>query len=43
MNNLDFEDANGDGTADDKSVWAEGAVDAGVTDAVAEGWPPIIE
>ena len=41
MNNLDFEDANGDGTADDKSIWAEGATAAGVPDAVAEGWKPI--
>ena len=40
-NNLDFEDANGDGTADDKSIWAEGASGAGVPDAVAEGWAPI--
>ena len=38
MSNLDFEDANGDGTADDKSIWAEGASGAGVPDAVAEGW-----
>ena len=30
-NNLDFEDANGDGTADDKSIWAEGASGAGVS------------
>ena len=41
MNNLDFEDANGDGTADDKSIWAEGATAAGVSGAVAEGWAPI--
>ena len=41
MNNLDFEDANGDGTADDKSIWAEGASGAGVSGAVAEGWEPI--
>ena len=41
MNNLDFEDANGDGTADDKSIWAEGASGAGVSGAVAEGWAPI--
>ena len=41
MNNLDFEDANGNGTADDKSIWAEGATAAGVPDAVAEGWKPI--
>ena len=40
-NNLDFEDADGDGTADDKSIWAEGASGAGVPDAVAEGWVPI--
>ena len=41
MNNLDFEDADGDGTADDKSIWAEGASGAGVSGAVAEGWAPI--
>ena len=41
MSNLDFEDANGDGTADDKSIWAEGASGAGVSGAVAEGWAPI--
>ena len=41
MNNLDFEDANGDGTADDKSIWAEGASAAGVSGAVAEGWAPM--
>ena len=41
MNSLDFEDANGDGTADDKSIWAEGASGAGVSGAVAEGWAPI--
>ena len=41
MSNLDFEDANGDGAADDKSIWAEGATAAGVSDAVAEGWAPI--
>ena len=41
MNNLDFEDANGNGTADDKSIWAEGATAAGVPDAVAEGWAPL--
>ena len=41
MNNLDFEDANGDGAADDKSIWAEGATAAGVSGAVAEGWAPI--
>ena len=41
MNNLDFEDANGDDTADDKSIWAEGASGAGVSGAVAEGWAPI--
>ena len=41
MNNLDFEDANGDGTAGDKSIWAEGASTAGVSGAVAEGWAPI--
>ena len=40
-NNLDFEDADGDGTADDKSIWAEGASGAGVPDAVAEGWAPL--
>ena len=39
--NLDFEDADGDGTADDKSIWAEGASGAGVSGAVAEGWAPI--
>ena len=38
MESLDFEDADGDGTADDKSIWAEGSTVAG---AVAEGWPPI--
>ena len=41
MNNLDFEDADGDGTADDKSIWAEGATVAGVSGAVAEGWATI--
>ena len=41
MNNLDFEDANGDGTADDKSIWAEGASAAGISGAVAEGWATI--
>ena len=41
MNDLDFEDANGNGTADDKSIWAEGASGAGVSGAVAEGWAPI--
>ena len=41
MNNLDFEDANGDGTADDKSIWAEGATAAGVSGVVAEGWAPL--
>ena len=41
MNNLDFEDADGNGTADDKSIWAEGATAAGVSGAVAEGWAPI--
>ena len=41
MNNLDFEDADGDGTADDKSIWAEGASTAGVSGAVAEGWEPL--
>ena len=40
-NNLDFEDADGDGTADDKSIWAEGATAAGVPDAVAGGWAPL--
>ena len=40
-NNLDFEDADGDGTADDKSIWAEGASGAGVSGAVAEGWAAI--
>ena len=40
-NNLDFEDADGNGTADDKSIWAEGASTAGVSGAVAEGWAPI--
>ena len=40
-NNLDFEDADGNGTADDKSIWAEGASGAGVSGAVAEGWEPI--
>ena len=40
-NNLDFEDADGDGTADDKSIWAEGAGAAGVSGAVAEGWAPL--
>ena len=40
-NNLDFEDADGDGTADDKSIWAEGASAAGVSGAVAEGWAPL--
>ena len=40
-NDLDFEDADGDGTADDKSIWAEGAGAAGVPDAVAEGWAAI--
>ena len=42
MNNLDFEDADGDGTADDLSIWAEGASAAGVSGAVAEGWVLII-
>ena len=37
-NNLDFEDADGDDTADDKSIWAEGASAAGISGAVAEGW-----
>ena len=41
MNSLDFEDADGNGTADDKSIWAEGADAAGVSGAVAEGWSPI--
>ena len=41
MNSLDFEDADGDGTADDKSIWAEGATAAGVPDAVAGGWAPL--
>ena len=41
MSNLDFEDANGDGTADDKSIWAEGASGAAVSGAVAEGWATI--
>ena len=41
MNDLDFEDANGNGTADDKSIWAEGANAAGVSGAVAEGWAPL--
>ena len=40
-NNLDFEDANGNGTADDKSIWAEGASGAAVSGAVAEGWEPL--
>ena len=40
-NNLDFEDADGNGTADDKSIWAEGASAAGVSGAVAEGWAPL--
>ena len=40
-NDLDFEDADGDGTADDKSIWAEGASGAAVSGAVAEGWAPI--
>ena len=38
MESLDFEDADGDGTADDKSIWAEGSTVAG---AVPEGWLPI--
>ena len=41
MNNLDFEDANGNGTADDKSIWAEGASTAGISGAVAGGWVPL--
>ena len=41
INNLDFEEGNGNGTADDKSIWAEGASIAGVSGAVAEGWAPI--
>ena len=39
--NLDFEDANGDETADDKSVWAEDAVSESVANAVVGGWLPI--
>ena len=38
MESLDFEDADGDGTVGDKSIWAEGSTVAG---AVAEGWVPI--
>ena len=38
---LDFEDADGDGTADDKSIWAEGAVGASISGAVTGGWLPI--
>ena len=41
MVDLDFEDANGDGTANDKSIWAQGAVSAGVPGAEARGWLPI--
>ena len=41
MGDLDFEDANGDGTADDKSRWAAGATAAGISEAVLAGWPPI--
>ena len=41
MNDLDFEDADGDGTADDKSIWAEGAGAAAVSGAVAGGWATI--
>ena len=37
---LDFEDADGDGTVGDKSIWAEGSTVAG---AVAEGWVPIAD
>ena len=40
MKSLDFEDADGDGTADDKSIWAEGSTVAG---AVAEGWLPLAD
>ena len=41
MADIDFEDANTDGTVGDLSVWAEGAVAAGVDKAVPEGWEPI--
>ena len=41
LNDLDFEDANSDGTSDDKSVWAQGAVSAGIPGAVVGGWVPI--
>ena len=43
LKDLDFEDANGDGTPGDKSIWAEGAVSAGVADAAEAGWPPIVK
>ena len=45
MNDLDFEDADSNGTADDKSIWAEGAYADGINDpvtgAVEGGWLPI--
>ena len=43
MNDLDFEDANADGTLGDLSIWAEGASTAtpSVPGAVAEGWVAI--
>ena len=41
MADLDFEDADGNGTADDKSRWAKDAVSAGVAGAVDGGWLPI--
>ena len=41
IKDLDFEDANADGTLGDLSIWAEGASGAGVAGAVAEGWVPI--
>ena len=41
INDLDFEDANTDGTAGDLSIWAAGADGAGVSGAVVEGWVPI--
>ena len=41
MRDLDFEDADGDGVVGDKSIWAAGAVSAGVSGAREEGWHPI--
>ena len=41
--NLNFEDANTDGSADDKSIWAEGATTASpaIAGALTGGWEPI--